>query len=100
VDAFRKATRKELEYEKGKPFGALDPEEALHMALQWRFRRDALLLGFASMILVCTTIIIVNRTQACAGGTSTKKSQESQVAPLINQPFNWDLTTNTTSAPQ
>jgi hypothetical protein len=64
IDSFRAATRKEFEIkdEKGqtqRKISEIDPEEALHLVLQWRFRTAALFLGFAAIILLCTTIILV-----------------------------------------
>jgi hypothetical protein len=72
----------------------IDREEALQLALQWRFKTASLFLGFAAIIIVCTTIIIVNQ-QAGTTGVATEKNQEQKSVPLINQTFNSVLTTNT-----
>jgi hypothetical protein len=86
VDSFRAATLREFEIKGEKKAGGIDPEEALHLVLQWRFRMAALFLGFAALILICSTIIIVNRPPAGASSAPSEKGQETKAASLTNQP--------------
>lgn len=97
---FRKATRKECDTLATNTFGALDPEDALHLALQWRLKVCALSIGFAAVVLVCITIIIVNQPQPGAAVGPAGGNFDTKTSSRSNQFFNSSLTTNVNAAPK
>lgn len=105
VDSFREATKKRLPDldkdgkqvpvldEDGKPYSEIDPEEALRLILDHRMKTATLLLAFASLIAILTSVVIVSLAQKeYAHGDGPKQ--------VASQPATWTVTSSfSTNAP-
>jgi hypothetical protein len=74
--------------EDGSVESEIDPEEALRLAIQCRFRAAALFLGFAGLAIAFTTILLGNMPPAQEKGSATKSTATNSAAfiPITNLP--------------